>query len=144
VVHTRKESKARKELINIRNQLRKPGLEKHTKLELLKREGELEELLIKEHKLDYYDGRLCKHCGKPITGIKHGNTRLHEHCKEPYRQEKEIEYKRTYRRKYKAVQYMQRKIRSKRTIGEHMNPDFDEEMKIVRRELYRTVGKIGN
>jgi hypothetical protein len=39
---------------------------------------------------------------------------------------------------------MQNKIRSKRTIGEHMNPDFDEEMKIVRRELYRTVGKIGN
>ena len=85
MVHTQKESKTRKELINIRNQLRKPGLEKHTKLELLKREGQLEELLLKEYKPDYYDGRLCKHCGKPITGIKHGNTRLHDHCKEPYR-----------------------------------------------------------
>jgi len=88
-----KESKTRNELINIRNQLRKPGLEKHTKLELLQREGELEELLLKKYKKDYYDGRLCKHCGKPITGIKHGNTSLHEHCKEPYRREKEIEYK---------------------------------------------------
>jgi hypothetical protein len=57
---------------------------------------------------------------------------------------KQTEYQREHRRKYKAVKYMQNKIRSKRTIGEHMNPDFDEEMKIVRRELYRTVGKIGN
>ncbi len=88
--------------------------------------------------------KLCKHCGKPITGIKHGNTQLHNECKEPYRQDYKMRAERNYRRKYKAVQYMQRKIRSKRTIGEHMNPDFDEEMKIVRRELYRTVGKIGN
>jgi hypothetical protein len=144
VIKIRRENKIRNELITVRNTLKKSGLKKNTKLILLQREGELEELLKKYNLNNYYDGRLCKHCGKPITGIKHGNTRLHDECKEPYRQDYKMRAERDYRRKYKAVKYMQNKIRSKRTIGEHANPNFDEEIKIVRRELLRTVGKIPN
>lgn len=136
--------KVRNELINVRNQIKQPETPKSTKLKLLKREGELEDQLRKNHLPHFYDGRICKYCGYPISHVKHGNQQYHEDCAQLNRQDKNMDYKRDYDRKYKGIENLKPNRRSKRTIGEHINVDFNEEIKFVRREYHRTFNKNPN
>jgi len=134
-------SKTRNELIKVRNQLLDKKINKDTKLKLLRREGELETELQKKHNPRFYDGILCKYCGLPITGIKHGNTKYHEQCMIYHRQDQKLDYKRTYDRKYRGIPHNKNQIIGRRTIAEHRHPNDEDEIKTVHNEYMRTLQK---
>jgi predicted Holliday junction resolvase-like endonuclease len=134
--------KVRRELENVRYLLRFNDLDRSTKLELLSKDAKLEAMLQREHNPRFYDGLICKKCGQPISRVKHGNQKFHESCWEEHRHEQNLKAKREYDTRYGTIQRSKNVIIGRRTIGEHMNPDENEEARIVHNELLRTLGKI--